>query len=581
MFHRSRPSASGRLAAAVLLLASTALLFTPALPALADQMCTHWPKTAAELVSVLESPPEGAVICLQEGLKHILEEPYAGTRHALPPITSTVTIRGQGEGSTIRRSSTATSPFGLFTVTGNGHLNLSAITLRNGLAHRTTPGGGAVLVESGSLTVDTSTFAENSTTCPPDTGGSISGETFSGCTGAQQGGAIYFNGGSATVSMSTFSNNSATDNGGALFVNNADVTIDTSTFSNNSAPNDGTVIYANNNSGSFTIEASTFSNDSDSNNGHAMICGYFSSSPNFTSSIFESSDGSVCCGNINNVTINNSLFSDNSCGNSSSTSPSDIKLDELANNGGPTYTMALQKGSPAIGQVQCDDGARDQRGIQRKSDCDIGAFERTCQMCSCLNKVCTIYVWIDFESDEKGYHKVKNEDGCQVDVIPNDTTKVQWKIMPVNGVIGPNAAKITVKDIIYTTERQKSLNASSLQEPPGGTEPSPPKPENPQKDAKKYPILKPCYFKNSTKLKVTNSTTGANGWVVYSYSNLSKDDGRPNGCAQYNQWPRNSKLDCNCAPPDGDWWWYGIDWSGPVDNGLWDPRMRPETTEDP
>ena len=53
---------------------------------------------------------------------------------------------------------------------------------------------------------------------------------------------------------------------------------------------------------------------------------------------------------------------------------SDPLLDGLADNGGPTMTMALQDGSLAIdGGLQCPD--TDQRGMPRSPPCDLGAFE--------------------------------------------------------------------------------------------------------------------------------------------------------------------------------------------------------------
>jgi hypothetical protein len=58
----------------------------------------------------------------------------------------------------------------------------------------------------------------------------------------------------------------------------------------------------------------------------------------------------------------------------------DPKIGALANNGGPTQTMALAATSPAvdhIGKSACP-LARDQRGVKRPqgTKCDIGAFER-------------------------------------------------------------------------------------------------------------------------------------------------------------------------------------------------------------
>jgi CSLREA domain-containing protein len=53
------------------------------------------------------------------------------------------------------------------------------------------------------------------------------------------------------------------------------------------------------------------------------------------------------------------------------------KLGKLTQNGGPTETIALKKGSPAIGKaVKSEAPKRDQRGVKRDNKPDIGAFER-------------------------------------------------------------------------------------------------------------------------------------------------------------------------------------------------------------
>src|SRR5262249_26060955 len=78
--------------------------------------------------------------------------------------------------------------------------------------------------------------------------------------------------------------------------------------------------------------------------------------------------------------VGHNLSSDASCGftNSGSLNNTDPKLAPLANNGGPTLTMALLPGSPAI---DAGDTAAappiDQRGIARPVGpaSDIGAFE--------------------------------------------------------------------------------------------------------------------------------------------------------------------------------------------------------------
>jgi hypothetical protein len=96
-----------------------------------------------------------------------------------------------------------------------------------------------------------------------------------------------------------------------------------------------------------------------------------------------------CAGNGTLTSGGYNLSNDNTC---SFTGPGDLndldpKLGPLQNNGGPTETMALLPGSPAIDAGNpggCRDGSfitADQRGAPRpdKEDsggCDIGAFEK-------------------------------------------------------------------------------------------------------------------------------------------------------------------------------------------------------------
>jgi hypothetical protein len=58
----------------------------------------------------------------------------------------------------------------------------------------------------------------------------------------------------------------------------------------------------------------------------------------------------------------------------------DPKLGKLSNNGGPTQTLALLRGSPAIDAVPVSACLVhvDQRGVKRPQGprCDIGAYER-------------------------------------------------------------------------------------------------------------------------------------------------------------------------------------------------------------
>jgi hypothetical protein len=53
-----------------------------------------------------------------------------------------------------------------------------------------------------------------------------------------------------------------------------------------------------------------------------------------------------------------------------------LGLGKLADNGGPTKTIALMKGSRAIGHGDPDAVRVDQRGVKRDKKPDIGAYER-------------------------------------------------------------------------------------------------------------------------------------------------------------------------------------------------------------
>jgi len=227
-------------------------------------------------------------------------------------------------------------------------------------------GGGAIANGSGdTLTVTNSTFSGNSahTSGPyiiyggsggaifnPDGGTlTVTNSTFSGNTGGS-GGAIA-NGGTLTVTNGTFSGNTADALGGAI-INSDTVTVTNSTFSGNS-DHDGGTIY--NYSGTLTLT-------------NAIVA--------------SSTSRGNCVGSITDGGHN--LDSDGSCGVGPATDP---KLDPegLANNGGPTQTIALRVGSPAINagdETVCAAppvNNLDQRGYVRPGTgatrCSIGAYE--------------------------------------------------------------------------------------------------------------------------------------------------------------------------------------------------------------
>jgi hypothetical protein len=200
-------------------------------------------------------------------------------------------------------------------------------------------------------------------------------------------GGLYLYEAEGFVSQSTISGNRAgSDSGGVSVSANSDLTMVNSTVTGNRATADGGGIYVSSGSGltlrSVTIARNTA--DSDDNGGlGGGIALSFADDASLVNSIVAlnkagtipndcegafSSDG----GNLLGVTAGCTGFSE----------PADLigdnpKLGPLKGNGGPTKTLALRNGSAAIGEaVKAVAPARDQRGVKRDNNPDIGAFER-------------------------------------------------------------------------------------------------------------------------------------------------------------------------------------------------------------
>jgi CSLREA domain-containing protein len=176
----------------------------------------------------------------------------------------------------------------------------------------------------------------------------------------QEGGGILNLGGQVKVSNSTFSGNSTGETGGGIY-NSGTLTVSNSTFSGNSATGAGGGIFINDIVGTTTLKNTIVANNPNGRNCKRL--------------------GRMTDGGYN-------LEDGNSCGFSAaknslpSTNP---KLaSSLADNGGPTKTIALFTGSPAINAIpQGTNGCgttitTDQRGVRRPqgNGCDIGAFEK-------------------------------------------------------------------------------------------------------------------------------------------------------------------------------------------------------------
>jgi chitodextrinase len=379
-------------------------------PALAQVLCT--PAALISAISVANST--NGTVTLTSGCTYTLtalNNTTDGGGVGLPVITGKVTI--QGSGATIARSSaTGTPTFRIFDVASAGSLTLNSVTIKNGLANNATQGGGGI-INHGTLTVTGSTFTGNSAPSSTGTSGgginnsgtlNLSTSTFTG-NSAQEGGGV-FNQKTATVTNDTFANNTATIYGGGALLNAAGtMTVTGSTFTGNTGPGGGAI----DNDTTLNISDSTFTGNTGGSNGGGAIINFGpttvtqstisgNSSPfganilNYTGftfkigmSVVANGQGGPNCGGGQPVTDTGyNIDTGSTCGFStannskSSTSP---QLGPLASNGGPTQTMALPSGSPAVDAIPASTpgctGTTDQRGTTRPqgTGCDIGAYE--------------------------------------------------------------------------------------------------------------------------------------------------------------------------------------------------------------
>jgi hypothetical protein len=213
----------------------------------------------------------------------------------------------------------------------------------------------------------------------------LSGLTITdGNSGSDSGGGLYNNGGTTTLTDCTFSGNHTSNLGGAIFTSGGNLSLSNCTLASNTAGISGGAIDA---QGPVTVTNSTFSDNQATTGGGGAIDNY---SNVYTVKIGDSILAGNSCPvgpNVSNgvVSLGHNLVgnADDSSGwiasdlTGTSTNPLNPLLAPLGNYGGPTPTMALLPGSPAIGQGASGAGmpAFDQRGEPRAGHIDIGAFQ--------------------------------------------------------------------------------------------------------------------------------------------------------------------------------------------------------------
>ena len=257
----------------------------------------------------------------------------AGSLTISGPGASSLTIDGN------RRN------FSIFSINTGGNLTISGVTVTGA----NTSGSGGAFYNSGTLTVNNSTISGNS---------------------ANHGAGIY-NARTATVTNSTLNNNTATNDGGGINSNSGTLTLTNSTISGNTASVGGGII----NFATLTVTNSTISDNTAGISNFATL--------NIANTIIANSTGvDYSSGGGTIGTNTNNLVEDNTLPAGTNNISGDPLLGPLTNNGGPTETMALLTGSPAIatGNATISNASPvnslDQRSYTRSSTApSIGAYE--------------------------------------------------------------------------------------------------------------------------------------------------------------------------------------------------------------
>jgi hypothetical protein len=271
---------------------------------------------------------------------------------------------------------------GLFNYNG-GSTTLADATVSGNSA---TAYGGGLFNKDGTTTLTNATVSGNSA----NAGGGLF--TYKGGTttlincavsgnSAKYGGGLYNAGSTTTLIDATVSGNSA-KYGGGLFDKDGTITLTNATVSGNSANAAGGGLF--NKDGTTSLTSVTVSGNS-ANAGGGLFT-YKGGATSLTNTIVAGNTGGDVQGALYAASAHNLVgngsgltgISDGNQGNQVGTPQTPINplLASLGEFGGPTQTMALLPGSPAIGAgTSAGAPSTDQRGLPRSGQVDIGAFQ--------------------------------------------------------------------------------------------------------------------------------------------------------------------------------------------------------------
>ncbi len=266
----------------------------------------------------------------------------------LPTITASMTIDGPGA-NVLTVDGQGQS--GIFSLGAGANITISGLTLADGSAFK----GGAIENTGGKLAVSDCTLSGNTAT---------------------NGGGIYSTG-TTTLTDCTLSGNSATSFGGAAFNFLGTMSLTNCTVSGNTAQSSaGLDLISNNN----TLVACTVSANTGTSASSGFVAGmYIFGAASLTDTIVAGNTGPSGASDIGGPGAasgsNNVIGTGNVSGSNNRLGVTNPLLGQLAWNGGPTQTMVLLPGSPALGKGAPAGLNFDQRGFPVNSPPDIGAFQ--------------------------------------------------------------------------------------------------------------------------------------------------------------------------------------------------------------
>jgi len=325
----------------------------------------------------------------------------AGAKTTIVDGTDTANVFTVGAGVSLTLSN-LTIEYGVGYSGGGGVDNAGTLTVSKSNFNVNTALSGGAILNTGTATISNTTFNSNSpyfsghsASCGAiDNQGpmTITTSTFYNNYANNNytaGGAIC-NNSTLTITDSTFNTNSSQGNnggyGGAIYNYGGTLAVTNSTFYLNSAVTGGGAIYSN--AGTVEISNATFGINAENIGGGGAIANAGSSVLIQDSIVANGGNGGNCAGTITSYGYN--ISSDGTCSFSSSgdLNNTDPKLLTLRKNGGPTQTMALPSGSPALDAgnpsgcfdfggtlLKTDQRGKPRPGGSETTGCDMGAYE--------------------------------------------------------------------------------------------------------------------------------------------------------------------------------------------------------------